>query len=176
MNEFMRKLLIVVDYQVDFVIGSLGFSDAVQLEGPICDKIIEFENNGDDVVFTLDTHSENYLETEEGRYLPIEHCIAGQIGHELYGEVRNLAHNHPQFCKDTFPSKELLQFLLDKEYDEVLLAGVVTNICVISNAIIAKAALSNAHIVVDHRLVASNDRELEKECFNVMKSLQIEVI
>ena len=71
----MKKLLVVVDYQNDFVDGALGFPKAKLIEEGICDRIIEYENNGDDVIFTLDTHYEDYMETEEGKNLPVKHCI-----------------------------------------------------------------------------------------------------
>ena len=74
----MKKLLVVVDYQVDFVNGSLGFPKALTLEDGIVDKIIEFENNNDEVIFTLDTHYDDYMETVEGTNLPIKHCKAGE--------------------------------------------------------------------------------------------------
>ena len=172
----MKKLLVVVDYQNDFVTGALGFARAIDLETKICDRIIEFENNGDDVVFTLDTHYDDYMQTEEGQNLPIAHCIKGTSGHELYGNVKELAVMHPQFEKLTFPSSELLTYLQKHSYDVVELCGVVTNICVISNAIIAKAALPNAHIVVNQALSASNDESMETLSIQVMKNLHIEII
>ena len=81
------RLLVVVDYQHDFVDGSLGFAEAVALEKPICDKIRAYRENGDDVVYTMDTHEENYLETQEGRKLPVPHCRRGTPGWQLFGEI-----------------------------------------------------------------------------------------
>lgn len=172
----MPKLLIVVDYQVDFVTGSLGFEEALKLEEGIYKRIKEYQENGDDVVFTLDTHQTDYLITEEGKYLPIEHCLKNTPGHELYGKVKEVVSDNKTFEKTTFPSSELLIYLLDKDYDFIELCGVVTNICVISNAIIAKAAKPLAHIVVNQKLCASNDLEMEQKSLDVMKNLQIEVI
>ena len=173
---FVKKLLVVVDYQVDFVIGSLGFPKAKTLEEGIIDKIIEFENNDDDVVFTLDTHYDNYFETIEGINLPVKHCIKGTKGHELYGNVKNMISNHPVILKETFGSDKLLEFLKDKEYNEIAFCGVVTNICVISNAIIAKSALPNTKITIFKDLVASNNLELENKSFDVMKNLHMNII
>ena len=172
----MKKLLIVVDYQVDFVSGALGFNDALTLEEGIVDKIIEFENNGDEVIFTLDTHYENYDETVEGINLPIPHCIKGTNGHELYGEVKDLSLIHKVFEKETFGSSKLFNYLLESSYDEVYLCGVVTNICVISNAVIVKAALPNANIFIYKDLVASNDKEMEEKSFDIMKNLHMQII
>lgn len=172
----MKKLLIVVDYQVDFVTGSLGFPRALELEDGIVDKIIEFENNGDDVVFTLDTHYEDYDNTVEGENLPVAHCIKNTLGHQLYGSVKDVSYNHRCFLKETFGSKELMNHLLENDYDEVYLCGVVTNICVISNAVIAKSALPNSQIYILKDLVASNDPVLEEKSLEIMKNLHMRVI
>ena len=76
----MKRCLIVVDYQNDFVCGSLGFDKAKQLDEPICKKIEEYRNAGGDIIFTLDTHGKEYMKTREGRFLPVEHCIKGSDG------------------------------------------------------------------------------------------------
>lgn len=172
----MKKLLIVVDYQVDFVNGSLGFPKAIELEEGIIDKIIEFENEGYDVIFTLDTHYDNYADTVEGQKLPIAHCIKGTKGHELYGEVKNLSLIHKVFEKETFGSSKLFDYLKDSNYDEVYLCGVVTNICVISNAVVVKSALPNAKITIYKDLVASNDPVMENYSFEIMKNLHMDII
>ena len=172
----MKKLLIVVDYQVDFVTGTLGFGNALKIEDGIYNRINYYLQNDYDVVFTLDTHEDSYLSTEEGTYLPVKHCIKNTNGHELYGKVKELVGSNKVFEKVTFPSSELLTYLLDKDYDYIELCGVVTNICVISNAVIAKAAKPLAHIVVNEKLCASNDLEMEQKSIEVMKNLQIEII
>ena len=173
--KLMRKLLIVVDYQKDFVDGSLANPHTKALEDVIGDMIREYEKEGDDVIFTMDTHQKDYLDTEEGRHLPIPHCLEGSNGHRLYGKIEELSMGHPIFKKETFPSLALAKFLEGKTYSEVTLIGVVTNICVISNAIMVKAALPNAHIVIDAKGCASNDERLEQECYDVCSALQIEV-
>lgn len=172
----MKKLLIVVDYQVDFVTGSLGFPKAVTLEDKIVDMILEYENNGDEVIFTLDTHYDNYSNTVEGINLPILHCIKGTEGHQLYGNVRNLAAMHKVFEKETFGSSQLFDYLKNNEYDEIALCGVVTNICVISNAVFAKSALPNAKIIIYKDLVASNDEAMEEKAFEIMKNLHMNIL
>lgn len=175
-DNIMKKLLVVVDYQVDFVSGALGFDAALSLEDKIVDKIIEFENNDDEVIFTLDTHYENYHETVEGVNLPIAHCIKGTNGHELYGEVKNLSLIHKVFEKETFGSSRLFNYLMENKYDEIYFCGVVTNICVISNAVVAKAALPNANIYILKDLVASNDKEIEEKSFDIMRNLHMQII
>ena len=172
----MKKLLIVVDYQVDFVVGSLGFDKALTLEDGIVDKIIEFENKGDDVIFTLDTHYDNYNETIEGENLPISHCIKGTDGHKLYGSVLEMSLPHIVFEKETFGSYKLFDYLKENNYSTVALCGVVTNICVISNAVIAKSALPNSEIVIYKDLVASNDEVMEEKAFEIMKNLHMKIV
>ena len=151
----MRKCLIVVDYQNDFVTGSLGFAKAEQLDGRIADKIAKCRNEGWEIVFTFDTHEENYLQTNEGRNLPVEHCIKGTNGHKLYGRTaKMLKESDKCFYKPSFGSAELFEYLKAERFDKVELCGVVTNICVISNAVLAKTALPESEISVDSACVA----------------------
>mgnify|MGYP003294785029 CR=1 FL=1 len=171
----MKKLLVVVDFQVDFVNGALGFKGAEALEQPICSLIKKFEDSGDDVVFTLDTHPENYMETEEGKYLPVPHCIKGSSGYELFGEVKNLAKGHKIFEKPTFPSLELGEWLKDKDYDEITVCGLDLSICVLSNAVIAKSALPNAHIKVNLECSSGGDETANKVAIEQLKRIQVEV-
>lgn len=172
----MKKLLLVVDFQNDFVSGSLGFESANQLENKIVSKILNYRKNGFDVAFTFDTHSENYLITQEGTKLPIEHCISGTAGWQLYGEVSSMIKDEDKrFNKPGFGSPELLIYLQNNKYDEIELVGLVTNICVIANAIIAKTALPEAKIVVDASCTDSFDKTLHEKALDVMEGLQMEV-
>lgn len=172
----MKKLLIVVDYQKDFVDGALGFPGAETLEDIIAQKIQLYRNNNQEVVFTLDTHQVDYMSTEEGRKLPVPHCIAGTPGHELYGKVKEMClATDKVFIKDTFPSLELGNYLAGKNYEEIELCGLVSNICVLSNAVIAKAACPNAKIIIDAQATKSHDPTLYREGLNVMKGLLMEV-
>ena len=113
----MKKLLIVVDYQKDFVNGSLGFKEAEDLDEYLASLIDQ-----DDVIFTFDTHQNNYLETQEGKNLPIEHCIKNSDGWELYGKV-NTAKKEYDICieKTTFGSLELGNYLKGKVYSQNML-------------------------------------------------------
>lgn len=171
------KCLIVVDYQVDFVSGSLGNAAAAALDAGIAARIRRARERGEDVIFTLDTHEGNYLSTREGKYLPVPHCIRGTEGHGLYGEVAKArCPEDALFCKETFSSKALFAHLLEKQYQEIELCGVVTNICVISNAVLAKTALPEADVRVNAALCASNDAALHQKALDVMASFQIDIV
>ena len=172
-----NKLLIVVDYQNDFVCGSLGFTQAKTLENSIAEKIEKYRKIGGDVAFTFDTHNDDYLNTSEGKSLPIKHCIKNTDGWKLYGKIENLRQSGDKcFYKPCFGSDELFDNLRASSYDSVELVGVVTNICVISNAVLAKTALPEAEIIVDSACTASNDPELHDSALKVMQSLQINII
>ena len=102
----MKQLLLVVDYQKDFVDGALGFAGAETLDGPIAEKIAAYHAAGDDVAFTLDTHQENYLDTQEGRKLPVPHCLMNSEGWQLYGKTGQAMDKSRDMvvCKPAFPS------------------------------------------------------------------------
>lgn len=171
------KALVVVDYQVDFVSGALGFAGAELIEPLIIEKINDCRKNGGTVIFTFDTHHENYLDTAEGRKLPVPHCIEDTEGYELYGKVRGCVESGDIVVKKpSFGSPELAQILRERNFDEVELCGLVTDICVVSNAIIAKAALPEAKITVDGNACASFDKAAHKAALQVMKSVQIDVV
>lgn len=173
----MKRLLIVVDYQIDFVSGSLGFEKAKNLDLPISNKIKEYRNNGDEIAFTFDTHDNNYLNTFEGKHLPVSHCIINTIGHDLYGNVSlNYDKNDITFYKNTFGSDELYEFLKTNKYESIELVGLVSNICVLSNAVLARTAQPETQIIVDSSCTASNDEIINIETLDVLKGLQIKVI
>lgn len=173
---FMKKLLIVVDFQNDFVSGRLGFEGADLLDDVIANKIKAYHKNKDDVIFTLDTHYSDYLSTNEGQHLPVEHCQKGTTGHELYGKVKSLSEDALMFEKPTFPSLELANYLIKHNYSEVELCGLVSNICVLSNAVMVKSALPNAQIIVDAKATDSFDKDLHEKSLDVMSGLHIKVI
>lgn len=172
----MKKLLVVIDFQNDFIDGALGFESAKNIEKIIKDKILEYEKNSDDIIFTLDTHRDDYLETIEGKYLPVKHCIKGSFGHELYGEIKELAKNHLIIEKPTFGSFELGEVIKDKGYESIELCGLVSDICVISNAIIAKAASPKSRILVDAKATDSYDKTMQEKAFDMLTNLHIDVI
>ena len=171
----MKKLLVVIDYQNDFVSGSLGFEQAKEIEDYLVELITKYHDHHDDVIFTYDTHYDDYLNTNEGKNLPIVHCLENSEGWKLYGKIDALASNDKKIKKNTFGSLELGNYLKDKNYDEITIVGVVSNICVISNAIIIKADLPNTKIIVDSKGIASNDLSLQQKALDIMKNLHIEI-
>lgn len=174
----MKKLLLVIDYQVDFVNGALGFPGAEALDGPIAQKIVQYHAAGNDVAFTLDTHGPNYLGTQEGRRLPVPHCLRESSGWELYGETgRARQMGDTVIEKPAFPSLELGGWLREQAYDQIELVGLVSYICVVSNAVIAKAALPEAEIVVDAACTGGPDPVLHEKALDLMEQgLQITVV
>lgn len=182
----MKKLLIVVDYQNDFVDGALGFEGAELLDERIARKIDEYREAGDHVVFTYDTHHKDYLETLEGKHLPIPHCIEGTPGHELYGQVATKLHESDEvFLKPTFGSTALFERLLKRQsvaagigaepFESIELVGLVSNMCVLSNAVIARTACPNVQVIVDASCTASPDPAMNDKAFDIMEGLQIKV-
>lgn len=171
------KALVVVDYQKDFVDGALGFPGAEKLEPLILAKIDECRRNGGQVIFTLDTHAENYLDTAEGRKLPVAHCVKRTPGHGLYGRIAEAVQPEDVVIeKPAFGSLELADYLRRLSPEEVELCGLVTNICVVSNAVVAKAALPESRIVVDSAACACADPAAHENALAVMRGVQIDVI
>ena len=173
----MNRLLVVVDYQNDFVDGALGFKGAELISHNIAELIKEFRNKGDEVVFTYDTHDEDYLNTVEGKNLPVPHCFKDSDGWQLYPEINALLEDAEVFYKPGFGSKELGDYIASKNYDEIYLVGLVSDICVFSNAIVAKASASPyTKIKVVRNATSSFDLEMQEKSFDVLKHLHIEII
>ena len=173
----MNRLLVVVDYQNDFVDGALGFKGAELISHNIAELIKEFRNKGDEVVFTYDTHDEDYLNTVEGKNLPVPHCFKGSDGWQLYPEINVLLGDSKVFYKPGFGSKELGDYIARNKYDEIYLVGLVSDICVFSNAIVAKASASPyTKIKVVRNATSSFDLEMQEKSFDVLKHLHIEII
>lgn len=170
----MKRLLIVVDMQNDFIDGSLGTKEALAIIPNVKKKIEEYEANGYDIFFTLDTHEENYLETQEGKNLPVVHCIRGTDGWELTGALKKF--KGKRFEKTTFGSADLAEYIKDKEYDSIELIGLCTDICVISNALLIKAFLPETPVRVDGTCCAGVTPESHENALKAMKVCQIEVI
>jgi nicotinamidase/pyrazinamidase len=172
--NYMNRLLIVVDYQNDFVQGSLGFPEARSYYDRILSSIDAFSASGDEVVFTRDLHDENYLHTEEGRNLPVLHCQRGTDGAKFYGDLENRSRNCKVFEKDTFPSLALGEYLSKRNYDTIVLCGLDLSICVLANAVMAKSACPDAHIIVDVSASGTGDSEAQVVALKELKRLQIE--
>jgi nicotinamidase/pyrazinamidase len=178
----MSKLLLVIDYQNDFVDGALGFEKAKTLEQGIYEKVNKYLENGDKVVFTYDTHYENYLETREGKNLPVRHCIKDTNGHQLYGKAYDFTNveNTFHYIKEGFGMSPVditqLASEIGEDIEEIELVGVVTNICVISNVVLFQSQYRNADIIVDASLCASFDDTLHEKALDVAEGLQVKVI
>lgn len=169
----MKKILVVVDMQNDFIDGSLGTKEAVEITDKVTEKIKAFDG---EVVFTLDTHSSIYLLTQEGKNLPVEHCVKGTEGWELNEKIKDLATDCKIFEKPTFGSVELANFIADGGYKEVEIIGLCTDICVISNALLIKAYLPEVKITVDSSCCAGVTPESHDNALSAMKMCQINII
>ena len=169
----MSKVLIVVDMQNDFVNGCLGSEEARGIVSNVRDKILEYQKNGDTVIFTRDTHEENYLQSQEGKYLPVPHCINGTDGWNIVDglEVENCQYiDKPNFGWTHWDTKNF------SDKDEIELIGVCTDICVVSNALILKAMYPETHITVDAGCCAGVTLESHSAALLTMKSCQIDII
>ena len=177
------KLLVVVDYQKDFVDGALGFPGAEKLDAGIAAKIRAYAKNGDVVVQTMDTHHPDYLTTREGKHLPVLHCIEGTAGWETYGETAKALEEvgYMRIDKATFPvhpaqMMELMSWLEGETVTEIEFVGLVSNICVISNICVFQGAFPNAQVLVDKKLTASFDPKAHEAVLEVMAGLQVQFI
>ena len=178
----MKKLLVVIDYQNDFVDGTLGFEKAKTLEGSIYEKVKKYLQNGHKVVFTYDTHYEEYLKTREGKNLPVAHCVKGTNGHNLYGKINEFlnSENTLHYEKEGFgiSPKDMIRLAdeIGNDINEIEIVGVVTNICVISNIVMFQSQYRNADIIVDASLCGSFDDILHEKTLDVAEGLQVKVI
>lgn len=178
----MGKLLVVIDYQKDFVDGALGFEKATTLEEGIYNKVKEYLKAGNKVIFTYDTHFEDYLQTREGKNLPVNHCLKGSEGHKLYGRLGEFSKskNTLHYEKRGFgiSPEDMIKIAeeIGEEVGEIQFVGVVTNICVISNVVLFQSQYRNAEIIVDGSLCASFDPSLHEKALDVIEGLQGKVI
>lgn len=173
----MKKILIVVDMQKDFVDGALGTKEAIDIVPAVVEKIKGF--NGE-IIVTYDTHSENYMATSEGKHLPVPHCIKGTDGWQLSDDVAAAlkAKNYTAVEKLTFGSTALPEIIRQKAADEpftIELIGLCTDICVVSNALILKANFPEAHIEIDSTCCAGVTPDSHTAAINTMKMCQIEI-
>lgn len=175
----MKSVFVVVDMQKDFIDGALGSPEAIATVPVVSEKIQNF--NGDELFVTLDTHYENYLHTLEGKKLPVPHCILGSEGHRLNGEIEKAldGKKYTEIKKTTFGTFEIAKLLSQKYEGEELsieVAGLCTDICVISNVLILRAAFPNAQITVDSRACAGVTVEKHCAALEAMRSCQIDVL
>jgi nicotinamidase-related amidase len=173
----MKKILIVVDMQNDFIDGSLGTKEAQTIIDKVIAKIMEYPPNC--IYATLDTHSVNYLQTAEGRKLPVEHCIKGTEGWELNSRVNDLLTDSVKIEKPTFGSYTLADQINDLYMNqplEIELIGLCTDICIVTNALLLKTKMPEAKITVDSSCCAGVTPESHEAALLTMKMCQIEVI
>lgn len=173
----MKKLLVVVDMQSDFIDGSLGTEEAKSIVDKVSKKISVW--NGD-IACTMDTHKTNYLETREGVRLPVEHCIVDtdgwQINDKICVAIKTTKKSVPVFQKETFGSIDLAEYIKENKYDYIEFVGLCTDICVISNAMLTKAFMPESDIVIDASCCAGVTPESHSNALMAMKMCQIDVI
>lgn len=179
----MRKVLIVVDYQNDFVSGSLGFEQAAALEPAIAQRVRTALDQGWKVIFTRDTHDDGYLDSREGRFLPVPHCAQGSFGWNLYGslyEYQTKVNEQVTLVdKPGFGSMELpgvVQRFVGPEPEVIELCGVVTNICVLSNAILLQSAFLESEIRINQALCAAPDPADHAAALKLLSGLGCQLI
>ncbi len=174
----MKKILIVVDMQKDFVDGALGTKEAVEIVDNVVEKIENFDG---DIIVTYDTHAENYMETQEGKNLPVPHCIKDTEGWQLDKKVQAALdnRNYKAIEKPTFGSTELPKFIKENynpDEIEIELIGLCTDICVVSNAIMMKANFLETKVSVDATCCAGVTPDSHDAALTTMKMCQINVI
>lgn len=174
----MGHILVVVDMQNDFISGALGTEEARAIVPKVVEKV---KGHNGKLCLTMDTHGPDYLSTQEGEFLPVEHCIKGTWGHRICGELMELeaVKNAAVFEKTTFGSRKLAEALLaehrEEPVHEIELAGLCTDICVVSNALLVKAYLPEVRIAVDTACCAGVTPEKHASALETMRSCQIEV-
>lgn len=182
----MQKILVVVDMQNDFVDGTLGTKEAVNIIPSVVAKIKAYQEAGYPIYFTKDTHTQDYLETQEGRNLPVKHCIKGTKGWELQAEIDALAkeieaqrHKEVIFEKGIFGGEVLAQVLREEievpSETTIELVGLCTDICVLSNSILFKTYMPEAVIEVDASCCAGVTPQSHKTALSAMKRCQIHI-
>ena len=175
----MNRYLFVIDYQNDFVDGALGFPGAEKLDEKIAAKVRAYGKGH--VLFTRDTHFENYLTTREGRNLPVEHCIKGSHGWQVYGETAQALEEVGAKAIDKLVfgmdvSDPAVAAVLPETADEIELVGLVSNICVVSNAVVLQSKYPEATIIVDAACTDSFDKGLHQKVLDVLAGFQVKVI
>ncbi|MGX7111817.1 isochorismatase family protein [Gemella cuniculi] len=176
-NNTSKKALVVVDYQKDFVDGSLGLKDAEKIEHIISKKIEEYLKNDQDVIFTKDTHYTNYLSTREGKYIPVEHCIVDTSGHKLYGKIAEYEKDAKKiFTKTSFASIGLAKYISRSDYEEVEFCGLVSNICVLSNIVMVQNFNEKVEIKLDLNATKGMDSEIDNSLKKYLEQLTVNII
>lgn len=170
----MKELLVIVDVQNDFVDGALGSPEAQAIIPAILDKINGWSG---DIIFTQDTHKENYADTLEGKHLPVKHCLYRTKGWRIKDELTSAAAGHyAVLYKDTFGSINLGWECATGEYSRIEIVGLCTDICVISNALLLKSFCPETEIYVDAKCCAGTTPEKHNMALKIMESCQINIL
>ena len=174
------KYLIVVDMQKDFIDGALGTGEAQAIVPAACARIRECKDAGYTLIATLDTHEENYPETREGKYLPVPHCVRNTEGWRIRPEVMDALGEDAVFVeKPTFGSVRLPQIIRDRSGEDgpeaIELLGLCTDICVVSNAMVLKAAFPETDFTVRASCCAGVTPEKHEAALETMRSCQIDI-
>lgn len=173
----MKKLLIIVDYQTEFVSGKFGFSQAENIEQNIAKKIEDYRKDNSVIVFTLDTHKDKVLYQFSGKLYSAKKCVGKHHEWRLFGEINDLCRQDDLcFIKSSFASMELFDYIKGKKFKKIELAGVSADICVLANAVIAKTASPYSEIVVDRNCIASPDSKSLESAINIMENMKIIVV
>ena len=170
------NLLIVVDMQKDFIDGSLGTAEAQAIVPAVKERIVEAMGDRWQVIFTKDTHSIDYLKTQEGRNLPVMHCLRGSDGWQFPAELQDLSVGSSIFEKGSFGSLELAEYVCSLNHDAIEGIGLCTDICVISNAMLLKAFYPEVPISVDASACAGVTPQSHKNALEAMKMCQIDIV
>ncbi len=170
----MKKALVVIDMQNDFVFGSLGSADAQAILPNVIERVKNARQNGEQVIFTRDTHGKDYLTTQEGKKLPILHCIKDTEGWSVCKGLQET--DDVVFDKAVFGSTELASYLQQQAFESVEFIGVCTDICVVSNVLLAKAVCLDAEIFVRADCCAGLSKEKHVAALETMQSCQVTII
>ena len=172
--EREKKLLVVVDMQNDFIGGALGTQEAQSILPAVRARIADARKEGEEVAFTRDTHGEEYLSTQEGKNLPVPHCIAGTAGHEIAAGL--CLAGERVFDKPAFGSIELAAHVKERGFAAVELVGVCTDICVISNALLIKAFCPEAEVCVRAGCCAGVTPQSHQTALAAMRACQVKIL
>lgn len=169
------KLLVVIDMQNDFIDGALGTKEAEAIVENVAGKMKAYRDGGNPVVFTRDTHGEDYLQTQEGKFLPVIHCVKGSSGWQITEKLD--VKDSPVFDKPSFGSLELAEYVKrlagENHLEEIELVGLCTDICVISNAMLLKAAVPEIPVSADSSCCAGVTPASHENALSAMKMCQI---
>lgn len=172
--EREKKLLVVVDMQNDFIGGALGTQEAQSILPAVRARIADARKEGEEVAFTRDTHGEDYLSSQEGKNLPVPHCIAGTAGHEIAAGL--CLAGERVFDKPAFGSIELAAYVKERGFAAVELVGVCTDICVISNALLIKAFCPEAEVCVRAGCCAGVTPQSHQTALEAMRACQVKIL